>query len=57
MKNEIPFISIGTIFERLFIKGIIFRIVQEIISDEEMNHCFTFGFTDDHIRTICFSKM
>ena len=30
MKNEIPFISIGTIFERLFIKGIIFRILQEI---------------------------
>ena len=32
MKNEMPFISSGTIFERLFIKGIIFRIVQEIIS-------------------------
>ena len=37
MKNEMPFISIGTIFERLFIKGIIFRIVQEIISINKVN--------------------
>ena len=70
MKNEIPFISIGTIFERLFIKGIIFRIVQEIISINKVNftaltkiiQCrkiivFHLILQVYYIRTICFSKM